>query len=61
MAPQQQVFREEGAGDEDQGGMRRSEGEEGGVDNDALAFIRAKRKVDDLHKAKRNEKKGGVV
>jgi hypothetical protein len=28
------------------------------MDNDALAFIKAKRKVDDLHKAKKLEKKG---
>lgn len=28
------------------------------VDPDALAFIKAKRKVDDLHKAKKLEKKG---
>lgn len=58
----QQVFRDDGVGaDEDQGGLRRSDGEDGGVDNDALAFIRAKRKVNDLHKAKKIEKKGGVV
>ena len=30
------------------------------VDPDALAFIKAKRKVDDLHKAKRFEKNGGM-
>ena len=27
------------------------------IDPDAVAFIKAKRKVDDLHKAKRHEKK----
>ena len=30
------------------------------VDPDALAFINAKKKVDDLHKAKKFEKKGGA-
>lgn len=28
------------------------------IDPDALAYIKAKRKVDDLHKAKKMEKKG---
>jgi hypothetical protein len=31
---------------------------EGGIDPDAFAFIKAKRKVDDLHRAKKQEKKG---
>ncbi len=30
------------------------------TDPDAMAFIKAKRNVDDLHKAKRQEKKGGM-
>jgi hypothetical protein len=31
---------------------------EGGIDPDALAYIKTKRKVDTLHKAKKMEKKG---
>ena len=31
---------------------------EGDVDPDAFAYIKAKRKVDELHKAKKLEKKG---
>lgn len=31
-----------------------------GVDPDALAYIKAKRKVDELHKAKKMEKKGAA-
>jgi hypothetical protein len=54
------MFRDDGI--EDLNALNNNPNEaEGGVDNDALAFIRAKRKVDDLHKAKRIEKKGGVV
>jgi len=39
------------------GGMDVEQPEQG-VDPDALAYIKAKRKVDDLHKAKKMEKKG---
>ena len=34
------------------------EDREGDVDPDALAYIKAKRNVDELHKAKKLEKKG---
>ena len=54
------LFRDDGGAD-DGNHMNDDEGNgEGGVDQDALAFIRAKKKVDDLHKAKKIEKKGGV-
>ena len=32
---------------------------EGGIDPDALSYIKAKKNVDVLHKAKKLEKKGG--
>lgn len=57
MKPGLNTFKEEGDGTFDEQG----EGEEGkDIDPDAMAFIKAKRKVDDLHKAKRQEKKGGM-
>ncbi|CDW85408.1 kinesin motor domain-containing protein [Stylonychia lemnae] len=44
-------------GDDEQERREGGEDQEGGIDPDALAFIKAKRKVDDLHKAKKQEKK----
>jgi hypothetical protein len=48
------------AGDYDENSGTGTGGEKEGtdVDPDALAFIKAKRKVDDMHKAKKLEKKG---
>lgn len=52
------MFRDDGGDDGDH-----ANGDEEGnqVDEDALAFIRAKKKVNDMHKAKKIEKKGGII
>ena len=46
-----------GSGGQDNEGEEEIEGRD--VDPDAMAFIKAKKKVDDLHKAKKMEKKTG--
>lgn len=50
------------SGDEGDGDIVKAVGETEGkdIDPDALAFIKAKRKVDDLQRAKKMEKKIGA-
>lgn len=52
-----EMFRDDGGAD-DEFQQERGEVEGRDLDPDALAFIKAKRNVDDLHKAKKLEKKG---